>query len=59
MHIQTALAPSRMKAIEAGRKLKLTAEQFKTVARKSKAFDNYLIKTLGGTSTRLAKLHKL
>lgn len=60
---QTALALSRMKAMEPGRKpgrkLELTAEQFKTVARTSKAFDDYLLKTQDGTSTRLAKLHKL
>lgn len=56
---QTALALSRMKAFKYGKRLELTDEQFKTVAKTSKAFDDYLLKTQGNISTRLTKMHKL
>ena len=41
---QTALALSKMKAMKSNRRLELTGEQFKTVVKTYKAFDDYLLK---------------
>ena len=56
---QTAVALAEFNSIKVGGKPHLTGDQFRTVARTSEAFDNYLLQTQGGTVAKLAKTHKL
>jgi len=56
---QTAVALAEFNSNKVGGKPHLTGDQFRTVARTSEAFDDYLLRTQGGTVAKLAKTHKL